>query len=152
LSEIAAALERTSMPGFEAAERFDLGSATWVPTGDLAVPGAYRIKRGFESVYVYRDEEDVNNGLCALTGVHLAKHLAANAAGRTLIAYIEGSQAILMPRGCELPGLYERALVAFSGQVPTSHSVTVKQQKRVCLVYSSIDRSSADRLATLLTT
>lgn len=152
LSDVASALERVSMPGFESAERFDLGSATWVPTGDLGSPGAYRIKRGFENLYIYRDEDDVKNGVGAITGVHLAKHLAANATGRTFAFYLENFEAILTPRGCELPGLYERAAVAFSGHIPASKSVTIAHQKRTCLLYSSIDRASADLLVTLLTT
>ncbi|WP_280760874.1 hypothetical protein [Prescottella agglutinans] len=152
LSDVASALQRVSMPGFESAERFDLRSATWVPTGDPSSPGAYRIKRGFENVYVYRDEDDVANGVGAITGAHLAKHLAANATGRTFAFYVETSEAILAPLGCELPGLYERAAVAFSGHLPSSKSVRIAQQKRTCLLYPSIDRASADLLVTLLTT
>ncbi|MBF6243293.1 hypothetical protein IU471_06815 [Nocardia elegans] len=152
LSDVASALRRVTMPGFESAERFELQSATWAPTGDLTNPGAYRIKRGFETLYVYRDEADVNNGVGAITGVRLAKHLAANATGRTFAFYIARSEMILTPRGCELPGLYERAAVAFSGRVPEAKLVTIAQQKRTCSLYSSIDRASADLLTTLLTT
>ncbi|MBF6325721.1 hypothetical protein [Nocardia cyriacigeorgica] len=152
LSDVASGLERVQMPGFESAERFELRSATWVPTGDLGSPGAYRIKRGFENLYVFRDENDVNEGVGAITGVHLAKHLAANATGRTFAFYVEKSEAILTPRGCELPGLYNRAAVALSGHLPSSKLVTIAQQKRNCLLYSAVDRASADLLTTLLTT
>lgn len=152
LSEVAAALERVPMPGFETAERFDLHSASWVRTGDLTQPGAFRIMRGFENLYVYRDEDDVINGVGAITSIYLAKHLAANAVGRTFAVYGEASGSIFAPRGCDLPGLYERAAVAFSGSMPTTKLLTVAQEKRKCLVYASIDRASADLLATLLTT
>lgn len=152
LSDVAAALERAVLPGFESAERFDLSSATWEPTGDISIPGAYRLKRGFENLYLYRGSSDVEAGTAAATSVHLAKHLAANATGRTFAFYLESSQSLLTPRGCELPGLYERAAVAFAGKLPSSKTVTIAQAKRKCLLYSSIDRASADLLVTLLTT
>lgn len=152
LSDVAAALERATMPGFESAERFDLSSATWEPTGDVSIPGAYRLKRGFENLYLYRDSSDVQAGTAAATGVHLAKHLAANATGRTFAFYIESSESLLTPRGCELPGLYDRAVVAFAGKLPSSKTVTIAQARRKCLLYSAIDRASADLLVTLLTT
>ncbi|MCD2144552.1 hypothetical protein [Gordonia paraffinivorans] len=152
LSEVAASLHRTDLPGFESAERFDLGSATWMQTGDLGHPGAYRIRRGFESLYIYRDPHDVDNGLAAITSVQLAKHLAANASGRTFAFYVAKSQAVATPRGCELPGLYDRAVVAFSGSLPNSKEITIGPRKRKCLWYSSIDQHNADLLFTLLTT
>ncbi|WP_139104557.1 hypothetical protein [Gordonia sp. UCD-TK1] len=152
LSDVGVTLERSVLPGFESAERFDLGSATWVPTGDVSSPGAYRIKRGFETLYLYRDYRDVANNTAAVTGVHLAKHLAANAIGRTFAFYIEKRETVLTPRGCELPGLYDRAAVAFAGHLPASKTVTIAGQRRKCLEYSSIDRANADLLTTLLTT
>ncbi|MFJ7622815.1 hypothetical protein ACIQYZ_28880 [Rhodococcus erythropolis] len=152
LSEVGAAIERVTVPGFESAERFDLASATWMSTGDIANPGAYRIKRGFEILYIFRDENDINDGLAAITSVHLAKHLAANLIGKTFAFYIEKSEALLTPRGCELPGLYDRAAVAFTGHLPSLKSVAIAQEKRKCLMYSSIDKANADLLTTLLTT
>lgn len=152
LSSIAAALPRSAMPGFQSAERFDLASAGWRPTGDTFLSGAYRVRRGFETTYLYRSESDVDAGTAAIAPVHLVKHLAANDHGKSLMSYHEKDQTIVVPQGCDLPGLYGRAAVALSGHLPLLRKVTVRESKRNCLLYDGIDRSSADLFATLLST
>lgn len=152
LSDIALALPRTPMLGFQTAERFDLASASWVSTGDPNAQGAYKIRRGFETTYVYRSKSDVAEGCAATATVHLAKHLAANGRGKTLACYHKESHAVLLPQGCDMPGLYGRAVVAMSGQLPAVRKIAVKGYKRKCLSYSDIDQDSADLLFTLLTT
>lgn len=153
LSAVADALPRSPMPGFQTAERFDVSSASWIETGDPYAPGAYRLRRGFETLYIYRSEADVAAGSAAVAPVHLAKHLAANAIGQTIVSYQDKIETILLPQGSELPGLYGRAVVAMSGQPPATKRVSLKDgPKRKCLLYSGIERSSADLLVTLLTT
>ncbi|WP_067790901.1 hypothetical protein [Nocardia amikacinitolerans] len=152
LSEIGAALPRITMPGFDSLERFDLRSAGWMPCLDPSTAGAYRLRRGFEILYLYRSSDDVMTGQAAVTSVYLAKHLAANEIGKTFLFYLAGTRAVLTPQGCDLPGLYNRAAVAFSGQLPTQRAVTIHTDRRKCLSYSSIDQASADLLVTLFTT
>ncbi|WP_156665102.1 hypothetical protein [Rhodococcus sp. 852002-51564_SCH6189132-a] len=152
LSDVGAAVDRISLPGFESAERFNLASATWIPTGDVSNAGAYRIKRGFEKLYIYRNEADVKEGSAAVAGPHLTKHLAANAIGKTLTFYLPHTEEILTPLGCQLPGLYDRAAVAFAGHLPLPSLVKVSGEQRRCLSYKSIDQKYADLLTTLLTT
>lgn len=153
LSEVGKSLPRTAMPGFESAERFDVSSASWVATADPFAPGAYRLRRGFETLYLFRTGEDVVAGSAAIAPVYLVKHLAANYIGKTLVSYQRKIETILLPRGSDLPGLYGRAIVAMSGHLPLSKKVSLKDgTKRICLTYTDIDSDSADLLVTLLAT
>lgn len=153
LSAVADALPRSPMPGFQTAERFDVSSASWIETGNPYAPGAYRIRRGFETIYIFRSEADVAAGCAAVAPVHLAKHLAANAIGQTIVSYQDKIHTVLLPQGSELPGLYGRAIVSMSGHPPSTKKVSLKNgPKRKCLVYGGVERSSADLLVTLLTT
>ena len=153
LSSVGNALTRSPMPGFQTAERFDVSSASWIETGDPHAPGAYRLRRGFETIYIYRSDADVAIGSAAVAPVHLAKHLATNAIGETLVSFQDKIETILLPQGSELPGLYGRAIVAMSGRPPETKRVSLKDgPKRKCLLYSGVERSSADLLVTLLTT
>lgn len=152
LSEVGAALLRSTMPGFQTAARFDLASACWTPTSDVHKSGAYRIRRGFETLYVYRSDADVDNSTAAIAPVHLVKHLAANDRGKSLVSYHEKQELVILPQGCDLPGLFGRAAVAMAGRLPVSKDVAVKGRQRKCLIYRDIDRTSADLLVTLLST
>lgn len=152
LSGVSTALPRITMPGYQTAERFDLNSAGWVSTGDPFHPGAYRLRRGFETIYVYRSGADVDAGTAATAPVHLVKHLAANDCGLSLITYLEAADSVIVPQGCDLPGLYARAVVAMAGHLPELKKASFKEVNRRCLVYESIDRPSADLLNTLLST
>jgi len=153
LSSVANALPRSSMPGFQTAERFDVASASWAETGDPYAPGSYRLRRGFETIYLYRSEDDVKAGSAALAPVHLAKHLAANAVSETIVSYSAKLETILAPQGSELPGLYGRAIVAISGRPPQTKRVSLKNgPQRKCLLYTGVEQSSADLLVTLLIT
>jgi hypothetical protein len=153
LSSVGHSLKRVPMPGFQSAERFDESSASWVPTGDPYVVGAFRLRRGFETIYIFRSAEDIESGTAAAAPVHLVKHLAANAVGDTLVSYQKKISTILLPQGSDLPGLYGRAVVALAGRLPLTKKISLKDgPKRRCLVYEQVDRDSADLLATLLTT
>lgn len=152
LSEVAAALPRVPMLGFDSAESFDLKTASWIPTGDPSQSGAYRIRRGFEVVYLFRSSADLVSGHASITGVHLAKHLAANAIGKTFAIYFSTRGELFTPRGCELPGLYDRAAVSFSGELPAPKKLMIAGNARNCLSYSAISQASADLFVTLLTT
>nr|WP_046283352.1 hypothetical protein [Mycobacterium sp. UM_NZ2] len=152
LSEVGAALPRTSMPGFESAEQFDVSSASWVPTGNPYAAGAYRLRRGFETLYVFRSAGDVESSTAALVPPYLAKHLVANMAGTTLVSYQSDTQTVLVPLGCDLPGLYGRATVAMSGALPKLNELSFNEIRRACLAYHDVDREAADLLVTLFTT
>lgn len=152
LSEVAAALPRAGMPGFDSAERFDVSSASWVSTGDPYAAGAYRLRRGFETLYVFRSAGDVESSTAALAPPSLVKHLAANMAGITLVSYQSDTQTVLVPLGSDLPGLYGRAIAAMSGTLPELKTLSFNKFRRAGLVYRDVDRDAADLLATLFTT
>lgn len=151
LSTVGQALQRVPMPGFQSLERFDLSTASWTPSGDPHAIGAYRLRRGFESLYIFRSGDDVEAGTAAIAPVHLVKHLASNADGRTLLVYAEKAKAVFLPRGCDLPGLYGRAAIAMSGRPPTQKAIN-KGRSRMCLFYREFERDAADLLVTLLST
>lgn len=149
-SEVAAILSREPMVGFDQAERFDPHSATWTQTSDVSIPGSYRLVRGFERLYVYRTERDVRERTAARGSVYLVKHLTANSLGGSLASYLAERRAVIVPRGCDLPGLYGRALVMATGRLPHEAALTIGTAKRNCLVYDGITRQQADLLVTLL--
>jgi hypothetical protein len=140
------------MPGFEAAERFDVSSGSWAPTGDPYAPGAYRLRRGFETLYVYRSADDVASSKAAPAPPSLVKHLAANMNGTSLVSYQSETHAVLVPLGTELPGLYGRAITATSGTVPQPKELSFNGIRRAGLVYRDVGQDAADLLVTLLTT
>ncbi|MEV6889375.1 hypothetical protein [Kribbella sp. NPDC051137] len=152
LSEVAQALPREPRPGFTQAERFDTTRISWVQTSDLTLPGAYRLRRGFETMYSYASAADAADRRVAPASVHLAKHLASNSAGTALAMYEPSRREMLVPLGCDLPGLYARALVLCSGQQPRRAKVSVAGTKISCLLYPEIGQETADLLLTLLLT
>lgn len=149
LSEVAAAHPRVPMPGFTQAERFDVASASWVQTSDVSRPGGYRLARGFERLHVYRSESDIARRSAVQGSVYLVKHLAANALGRSLVTFLPTREGVIVPLGCDLPGLYGRAAVLASGDLPQRRRLTGERERR-CLFYPSITQEQADLLVTLL--
>ncbi len=152
LSEVAEALPRAGLPGFEAAERFDVSSASWMPTGDTHVEGAYRLRRGFERFYLFRSAGDLESSTAAFAPPSVVKHLAANLIGASMVGYEGDKRIVLVPLGCDIPGLYGRAAVAMSGALPQKKKLLLNKLQRASLVYENIDRCFADLLVTLLTT
>jgi hypothetical protein len=152
LSEVAAALPRTGMPGFESAERFDVSSGSWAPTGDPYAPGAYRLRRGFETLYAFRSAGDVESSTVALAPPSLVKHLAANMIGTPLVSYQSDTDSLLVPLGADLPGLYGRAITAMSGALPRPKQLSFNGIRRAGRVYTDVDQDAADLLVTLFTT
>lgn len=152
LSKVAAELARTGMPGFESAERFDVSSGSWVRTEDSHTPGAYRLRRGFESLYIFRSPCDVESSTAALAPASLVKHMAANTIRKSLVSYQSDTHTVLVPLGSDLPGLYGRAITAMSGASPQPKELSFNGIRRIGLVYTDVDRDAADLLVTLFTT
>lgn len=150
LSDVAVAVAREPLPGFTEAEWFDLESAAWLRTNDVDRPGAFRFSRGFETMYAFRSPDDVAAGTVARGSVYLVKHLAANAVGSTLAFYLASADGLIVPRGCELPGLYQRAAVLASGKLPTHRKLRMGDVHRNCVVYGALAESQADYVCTLL--
>ncbi len=117
LSSVARALPRTPVPSFDALAQWDTVNARWSPAISIARTGAYRLG-GFAPLYGVRSAEDVEAGTIAFAGPQLAKHVANLWAGEPLSGYHAASSSVVVPLGCDLPGLYGRALALCSGRVP----------------------------------
>ncbi|WP_061960530.1 hypothetical protein [Demequina flava] len=150
ISSVGGSLPRVKLPGFVSAEFFDTVSASWVATTDVDRAGAFRLIRGFERMYIWREASDVGLGHCARGPASLVKYVAATDAGHPLATYHADSAAIMVPRGCNLPGLYARAAVVSSGRLPRPARISVGKVKRRVSVYTNVDRPTADWLLTLL--
>ena len=115
-----AALER-ELPsvtiGAKGAECFDFATGHWANTRSIDRPGAYRFQwRGLTYAHVTAEDLDARCGRVADS--RTVKHLAARRAGLTLAGYNPETQQLLVPFGCELPGLLERVAVLCSGKLP----------------------------------
>lgn len=151
LSDVAAALPRKPMAGFDSAEIFDVASASWAPTVTAVTPGAYRLRRGFETLYIVRSLDDIESSTMAVGTPTLVKHIAANMLGKRLLSYQKQSKLLLVPLGAELPGLYGRAIVALSGELPQRKTVSTNNAShKTVLAYEAVNKAAADLLATLL--
>jgi hypothetical protein len=111
-------LVRRPVPASRRIERWDTASASWIETDHLHAVGAYRISN-FSRVYCVRTPADIENGNIAIGNVQVVKHIANAWAGDALLGYHAATNSLLVPRGADLPGLYARAAVIPSGQVPT---------------------------------
>ena len=152
LSAVADSLIRMPLPGFDSAERFVASSSSWVSVSHCLDAGAYRIRRGFEVIYQFVTDVDVSNQQAARVSPYLAKYLEANRAGVRLVTYYQDREAIVVPRGAELPGLYGRALVLMTGQLPKPMVLKKGGRERKCLAYEGVSQIDADLLLTLLNT
>jgi hypothetical protein len=115
LAAVARELPRMQAGG-QGLERFDLTAAAWGPA-ELDSPGAYR----FEHVgrtYAFVTPEDLAAQVARVGEPALVKHLAAQSAGVSLLAYDAARQALTAPLGAEPPQLLERVAVACSGTLP----------------------------------
>ena len=150
LSSVGAALPRKEMPGFNKAEFFDVKTASWQETNDVSRPGSFRLKRDFRSEYIFRNENDVNQGTAAKGTPYLVKYLGAQVLKTSLVSYKKESKELLVPFGVELPGLYGRAMVLMSGNTPESVKFKGENGSRNCRKYNEVEESAANLLQTLL--
>jgi hypothetical protein len=108
--------------GSEALERFDLGSGRWAAC-EHDRPGAYRVSY-FGRTYGYTNEGDLPFHRMHVADAATVKHLAAAAAGASLIGYDPESRTLSTSIGAELPALLERVAVMCSGTSPRLRSDT----------------------------
>ncbi|HEX8001335.1 MAG TPA: hypothetical protein VF519_01420 [Mycobacteriales bacterium] len=119
LSSVAAALRRSPVPTHDTLAMWDTHSARWETVSSVARPGAYRLG-GFAPRYGIRSPADVDGGAIAFCSPYLAKHVANLWARDPLAGYHTASRSVVVPRGCDLPTLYARALVLCSGWLPVN--------------------------------
>jgi len=150
LGEVMDALPRISIPGGRAVEAFHVPSARWVRAESTSGIGAFRVNSGAGWQTIFRTEEDFAQGQAAVASTYLAKHLAARLTGRPLMAYLPKAQKLLVPIGADLPGLYERAMVLSSGQLPEALEGRAPRNLRFTS-YSGVSMQDAQVLWSLFT-
>lgn len=143
LGEVEAALPTIPLPDYQKASIFDLAGASWQPSPGVGAPGAYRLEQSFRRVSVWVDGENAVRRQARVGSVQLVKHLAARAAKRPLIGYLESSRTLVVPMGADLPGLYGRAVALCSGRSP---QLSVRTRS---IGYPDTPRWVADRLYSL---
>lgn len=149
LSAVMADLALVDPPEALKVDRYEPARDVWVPVGHLDAPGAYRTG-GYARTYVVRTAEDVSKGSARRVNVALAKHLAAllsPGGSRPLLAYNPADGALVAPLGAPLPGLYGRAAVLNSGDVPRRRDV---RDRGSFLVYPNISPAVASHLYSLI--
>lgn len=143
LSEVLMALPRRSMIATEAASWCDPADGRWKPATSIAGVGSFRVD-SYASRYLVRTPSDQDQQTLAPATVYLAKHIAPLVLGRPpLLAYSRATETLAVPKGADLPGLYERAVVATTGLLPRIHGAS--------LIYDGVSHDLARYLTWLLT-
>jgi hypothetical protein len=142
LSVVERSLPTIPLPGGRAS-RFDVSTARWVEVADAATVGSYRLQ-AFTTWDVVRREENLEAGTAAVATVQLSKHLEAHRVSRPLVAYQPKDRLLLVPLGCDLPGMIGRGAVLLSGRLPA-----VLPESR-CLAYHDVSPDAAARITGLL--
>ncbi len=108
-----AAMTTVDVDAADVVARFDIATARWVSVNDAKRPGAYKVDlHGTRYVLVDR------NGVQKMTSHAAAKILAAGQEAGRLNAYDPVTKTFSSVLGAEPPGLFARALVASSGNLP----------------------------------
>lgn len=113
LQPLGAAMSPASIAASDINAMFDTAKAKWLQASGSARTGAFRA--GFAgTTYGFRHPD----GICVTGPYQLVKLLAARSAGSRLHLYQPASKSFLSTLGAEPLGLYERALVSSSGNLP----------------------------------
>ncbi|WP_300646131.1 hypothetical protein [Nocardioides sp.] len=144
LSELEAAMPDVPIPQHSKATMFSLRDASWQNVPGVGAPGAYRVEQAFRRLSIWVDQGGAISRTARIGSVQLVKHLAGRAAGRPLLGYLSASEALVVPIGADLPGLYGRVAALCSGQLPRSSPRTRS------LAYLDVPRDIADGLHSLL--
>jgi hypothetical protein len=114
LDQLLAATPSVHLESKDGLQRFDVRKGRWEFATSTREVGAYRTNFAGRRYFV-RDLK----GTARATGHALAKIFAARNDGIALHGYDERNHQFFGVLGCDLPGLYSRALTSCSGQLPT---------------------------------
>jgi hypothetical protein len=144
IAELAEALPKKAVPGFESISQFEPSSNSWVETSSIDRVGGYRIRGEFRNRYAIRTQNDLETNSISFVSAELAKHFQSAELDRALFAYDYANKKMIIPLGATLPGLYGRAAVLASGGLPERDS-TGK-----LLIYNNIDSKTSRLFAAKL--
>lgn len=143
LQTVIDSLPRQPVVGARSIRRWSADVARWQAVGDASIPGAYQLLSP-APVYCLRDKRDVMDGTMRRADARIIKHAAALEEGYPLVGYDNDTATLYVPLGADLPGLYGRAAVLCSGQVP------IEDEGKRVLSYPSVPRDIAEHLTALL--
>lgn len=124
LKLVVQSLERVRPP-ISDLEVFDFQAMRWSPARRCDAPGAYRSRwRGV--TYLFVPKEVAGSGEGRVCDARTAKYLAAAELGHALIGYLREQRALVVPIGCELPGLLERVAIMCHGAPPQRENGRVR--------------------------
>ena len=144
MGELEAWMPLVPIPAYSKATLFSLRDASWQTVAGVGIPGAYRVEQSFRRLSIWVDGKSAVERQSRVGSVQLVKHLAARAAGRPLVGYVPSSDALVVPIGADLPGLYGRVAALCSGRPPK-----VSRRTR-SIAYLDVPRDVADGLNSLL--
>ena len=144
ITELAELLPKRAVPGFVSISQYEPSSDSWVETSNIDAAGGYRIRGEYRTRYVIRTEHDLKSNSVSFVSSELAKHFQSAELGRALFAYDYANNKLIVPLGATLPGLYGRAAVLASGELPKRDS-TGK-----LLIYNNIDSKTSRLFAAKL--
>lgn len=116
-SRVLAALPVGRPPAARRTSQWGPATASWVETRRIDHAGAYRFE-GFTTSYGLRSEDQIEQGTMSIGDARIVKYGVACTTGLALAEYYEDTGTLEVPLGADLPGLYGRAAVLASGQLP----------------------------------
>jgi len=143
LSRLLLGLPITTTIGARGFEVWNPRVARFEPTTAAGTTGAYRLT-SYTRTYIYRRPCDLGEMQGLLGDARLVKFAAALDAGIGMVGYDVDAQALYVPLGADLPGLYARAAVLASGYAPKENTA-----ERL-LEYRNVPPDLAAHLAALL--
>ncbi|NUR07691.1 MAG: hypothetical protein HOQ45_11870 [Nocardioidaceae bacterium] len=144
LSELEAVMPVVPIPQHTKATLFSLRDASWQTVPGVGISGAYRVEQSFRRLSIWVDQRGAVERTARIGSVQLVKHLSGRAAGRPLVGYVPSSDALVVPIGADLPGLYGRVAALCSGRLP---KVSTRTRS---IAYLEVPRDVADGLNSLL--
>jgi hypothetical protein len=130
---------------FDEVNRYDPLSNSWLPGDDFEGPGGYRLKSAYKTQYCVVTKDSSTRNMMMNVSSSTAKHFESlNTHARPLFGYIATERQLFVPVGAPLPGLYSRAAVLESGNLP------VLDATKSLLVYQNVSIEFARELTNKL--
>ncbi len=143
----ASGLPTINSPIFDEVCSYSSDQNAWVPISEARPTkiGGYRISSAYRNQYVVVTAEDVASHKIRYCSAEFAKfYETAISVKKPLFSYRSDQEILLVPKGASLPGMYGRAAVLASGNLPKS-DVSGRY-----LVYDRISTEFAELLAARL--
>ena len=108
---------KAPMAVFEGMKKWDPLTCRFVPTESMMNVGSYQITAP-RRLYAFVSEDDLSELQFTLGDARTVKYQANLQTNIPMVGYDAEAQELFVPLGADLPGLYGRAVIALSGQLP----------------------------------